>query len=52
MALTTEIESVNQMLGHVGEAPINSLADTAALPISASIALTTLREIAKEVQTV
>ena len=51
MALTTEIESVNQMLGHVGEAPINSLADTAALPISASIALTTLREIAKEVQT-
>ena len=51
MALTTEIESVNQMLGHIGEAPINSLADTAALPISASIALTTLREVAKEVQT-
>lgn len=51
MALTTEIESVNQMLGHIGEAPINSLADTAALPISGSIALTTLREVAKEVQT-
>jgi len=51
MALTTEIESVNQMLGHIGEAPINSLSDTAALPISGSIALTTLREVAKEVQT-
>ena len=51
MALTTEIESVNQMLGHIGEAPINSLADTAALPISASTALNVLREVAKEVQT-
>ena len=51
MALTTELESVNQMLGHIGEAPVNSLADTAALPISGSIALTTLREVAKEVQT-
>ena len=51
MALTTELESVNQMLGHVGEAPVNSLADTAALPISASTALTALREVAKEVQT-
>jgi len=51
MALTTEIESVNQMLGHIGEAPINSIADTAALPISGSVALTTLREVAKEVQT-
>ena len=39
------------MLGHVGEAPVNSLADTAALPISASTALTTLREVSKEVQT-
>jgi hypothetical protein len=39
------------MLGHIGEAPINSLADSAALPISGSIALTTLREVAKEVQT-
>ena len=51
MALTTELESVNQMLGHIGEAPINSLADTAALPISASTALNVLREVAKEVQT-
>jgi len=51
MALTTELESVNQMLGHVGEAPVNSLAETAALPISASTALTTLREVSKEVQT-
>lgn len=51
MALTTELESVNQMLGHIGEAPVNSLADTAALPISGSLALTTLREVAKEVQT-
>jgi len=51
MALTTELESVNQMLGHIGEAPINSLADTAALPISASTALNVLREVSKEVQT-
>ena len=51
MALTTELESVNQMLGHIGEAPINTLADTAALPISASTALTALREVSKEVQT-
>ncbi|MAD94610.1 MAG: phage tail protein [Rhodobacteraceae bacterium] len=51
MALTTELESVNQMLGHIGEAPVNSLADTAALPISASTALTVLREVSKEVQT-
>tara|TARA_B100001094_G_C18119441_1_gene765994 strand:- start:500 stop:1090 length:591 start_codon:yes stop_codon:yes gene_type:complete len=51
MALTTELESVNQMLGHIGEAPVNSLADTASLPISASTALNVLREIAKEVQT-
>ena len=51
MALTTEIERVNQMLGHIGEAPINSLTDSSALPISGSIALTTLREVAKEVQT-
>ena len=51
MALTTELESVDQMLGHIGESPINSLADTATLPISASTALTVLREVAKEVQT-
>ena len=51
MALTTELESVNQMLGHIGEAPINTLADSAALPISASTALTALREVSKEVQT-
>jgi len=51
MALTTELESVNQMLGHIGEAPVNSLADTAALPISASTALNVLREVSKEVQT-
>ena len=51
MALTTELESVNQMLGHIGEAPVNTLADSAALPISASTALTALREVSKEVQT-
>ena len=51
MALTTELESVNQMLGHIGEAPINSIANTEALPVSANVALTTLREVAKEVQT-
>lgn len=39
------------MLGHIGEAPINSIANTEALPVSANVALTTLREVAKEVQT-
>lgn len=51
MALTTELESVNQMLGHIGESPVNSISDEAALPISASTALVVLREVAKEVQT-
>ena len=51
MALTTELESVNQMLGHIGEAPINSISNEAALPISASTALVVLREVSKEVQT-
>jgi hypothetical protein len=51
MALTTELESVNQMLGHIGEAPVNSISNEAALPISASTALSVLREVSKEVQT-
>jgi hypothetical protein len=50
MALTTELESVNQMLGHIGEAPVNSISSEASLPISASTALVVLRETAKEVQ--
>ena len=49
--MTTELESVNQMLGHIGEAPINSIANSEALPVSANVALTTLREVAREVQT-
>ena len=51
MALTTELESVNQMLGHIGESPVNSISNEAALPISSSTALVVLRETAKEVQT-
>jgi hypothetical protein len=49
--LTTRLEAVNSMLGHIGESPLNSIADTAALPVSAYTALTVLDEISREVQT-
>jgi hypothetical protein len=46
--LTSQLESVNVMLGHIGEAPINSLEGS--LPVSAITALSTLKEVSKEVQ--
>ena len=49
--LTTKLEAVNAMLGHIGEAPVNSVASTANLPISASTALSVLDEVSREVQT-
>lgn len=48
--LTTQLEAVNSMLGHIGESPVNSISNSSALPVSASTALSTLNEITKEVQ--
>jgi hypothetical protein len=38
------------MLGHIGEAPVNSISNPSALPISASTAISVLDEISREVQ--
>ena len=46
--LTSQLESVNVMLGHIGETPINTL--TGSLPVSATTALSTLNEVSKEIQ--
>lgn len=48
--LTTKLEAVNSMLGHIGESPVTSISSTASLPISASTALGILDEISREVQ--
>lgn len=45
----TQLESVNTILGTIGEAPINTLTGT--LPQSASVALNTLNEFIRDVQT-
>ena len=49
--LTTQLEAVNAMLGHIGESPVNSIIDTSTLPVSASTALSVLDEVSREVQT-
>lgn len=46
--LTSQLESVNVMLGHIGESPINTLSGI--LPISATTALACLNEVSKEIQ--
>ena len=48
--LTTKLEAVNSMLGHIGESPVNSISN-ANLPVSVSTAITVLDEVSKEVQT-
>lgn len=48
--LTTKLETVNSMLGHIGETPVNSIADTNALPVSAAMAVTIIDEVSREVQ--
>jgi hypothetical protein len=48
--LTTKLETVNSMLGHIGETPVNSIADTNALPVSAAMAVTIVDEVSREVQ--
>lgn len=48
--LTTKLEAVNSMLGHIGESPVNSISNASALPISASTAVSVLDEVSREVQ--
>lgn len=48
--LTSKLEAVNSMLGHIGESPVNSISNTN-LPVSATTAISVLDEISKEVQT-
>lgn len=48
--LTTKLEAVNSMLGHIGESPVNSISTTASLPVSAITAVSVLDETSKEVQ--
>mgnify|MGYP003133882264 FL=1 len=48
--LTTQLEAVNTMLGYLGEAPVNSISNTAELPVSAANAVTILDETSREVQ--
>jgi len=48
--LTSKLNAVNTMLGYITEAPVNSIADTAALPPSAAIAKGILDEVSREVQ--
>ena len=45
---TTQLEAVNTLLHTIGEAPVNSLTGT--LPIDATLALNTINEISREVQ--
>jgi len=48
--LTTKLEAVNSMLGHIGESPVNSISNANALPVSAATAISTLNEISRVVQ--
>jgi len=48
--LTTKLEAVNSMLGHIGEAPVTDISTPSTLPISGSTAITVLDEISREVQ--
>ena len=47
-ANTTELEAVNSILASIGEAPVNSLTGT--LPIDATQAKNTLKEVSREIQ--
>jgi hypothetical protein len=48
--LTSKLEAVNSMLGHIGESPVNSISNTNALPVSAATAISALDEISRSVQ--
>ena len=48
--LTTELEAVNTMLRYIGEAPVNSISNSSALPLSATLAVSVLADASREVQ--
>ena len=48
--LTSKLDAVNTMLGYVTEAPVNSIANTTALPPSAALAKGVIDEVSREVQ--
>lgn len=48
--LTSKLDAVNIMLGYITEAPVNSIANTVALPPSAALAKGILDEVSREVQ--
>ena len=48
--LTTKLEAINSMLGHIGESPVNSISNSNALPVSAATAISALDEISRSVQ--
>tara|TARA_B100001769_G_scaffold42412_1_gene29565 strand:+ start:6995 stop:9445 length:2451 start_codon:yes stop_codon:yes gene_type:complete len=49
MTTTQKLKAINSMLGHIGEAPVNSISN-ANLPVSVSTAINVLDEISNEVQ--
>lgn len=48
--LTTKLEAINVMIGYLGEAPVNSIANNVGLPLSVSQAKTILDETSKSTQ--
>ena len=50
MALTTQLEAVNVMLGNIGESPVNALSPLSSLPVSARTAISVLDEVSRDVQ--
>lgn len=47
--LTSKLQAVNSMLGHIGEAPVNTISN-ANLPVSVLTAISVLDEVSTEVQ--
>jgi hypothetical protein len=50
MALTTQLEAVNVMLGNIGESPVTALSPLSSLPVSAQTAISVLDEVSRDVQ--
>lgn len=49
-ALSTKLESVNVMLGNIGESPVTQIDTPSSLPISAQTAIVVLDEVSRDVQ--
>ena len=49
-ALSTKLESVNVMLGNIGESPVTQIDTPSSLPISAQTAIDVLDEVSRDVQ--